>query len=743
MLDLERLSEELEFTASFVEIDGLQRELRSLVGEGSLEKARLRLEEIQTWGDDTRSCEENVWLYGALAQIYMATERLEESIEALETLYHFEPRNREAEETLMELLSTRDRYEKGLEVARMLLLNHKEDLSDEEIAIIYQKIGALHEGKEDFDRARTAYEKALVKETESPVALAGLLRTVGKVGEPGDVVDARLKLIRSLDEDQARSKALVALGNDWVETFNDPARALDTFEEAVMEWPENIEAVQRIADVASELADWRRVSRAYFTLSMLLRESDARAEYLIRSSDVARKELWEPEKALAGYRKALEFDPTRLDAFRAITTILVDAQDWESLEQDYIRIISVNREREGADPHLLGILWEKLADLYYEYLNRFEDAIFAYSQTLEHDPGRKDIRLRLIELSEEAEGHYDVAEKHLRHFAAKEPQKLQWLDRLGRVALRKKEVDKAYCIFRALRARGEDLDEKATQFLNRFDSKILRPIRTPINTALMQRYVFEKSMNGMLNQCFAILLLGLQDWVGESRRKYGLGRKDQVKLSESLVFVGHYNTIGTALGHMELPELWRKSDQVGLYNGALVPPGLIVGDELLGSGKEKHIAFTVAKQLFLFRAPFYLATIRPLSDLQAFFYRAAALVRPESELAASFAKDKAFKMLRKRIKGEHYETLRHCVEELTTGSDELTLGPWVESIEDAANRIGLLFCDDLQVARECIQQEPQTMSQRSPRDRIDSLIQYSISERYLELRSQIGIEVAK
>ena len=742
MKQAQGLAEGLEFDPILPDFNSIRPHVESLFDSGEADKARLELQKCLEASDDVRSAEQNAWLYRRLGDAYREVDQIDEAIEAYEKSFEIEPRDREVSLTLSDLLMARQRFGDGLNVTRVVLLNHKRDLPDDEIGAIYRRIGELQEGQGALDDARVAYEKSLVKVPEDPEALAGLLRVVGDVGKPGDVVEARLKLIRSLDGAQARSRALVELGDDWKHKFNDDGRALDTYEEAVADWPENWQAIENIADVASDLGDWRRVCRAYFTLSVLADEPEQKAEYLIRSSDVARDELWETEKALAGYRKALDWDATRLDAFKAVTSILVDARDWEKLEEAYVVVISANQDAEDADPKLLGVLWQKLGDLYSDHLERHEDAVFAYEQALEHLADQGALRSRIVELAEGRETQLDIAAKHLRKLIDEQPDKAEWLDRLGRVYLRKKAVDRAFCVFRAMQARGDELDDKAAGFLERFGSKIARPIDRQINPSIMSRYIFAPNMSSSLNECYSVMKTGLHKWVGESRRKYGLRRRDRVKLSEPLAFVNFYKKVGTTLGYVDLPKLWRKEDQVGMVNGALTPEGFIVGDELLASAREKHIAFVVAKQLFLFLDPFYLAALRPMTDLQGFFLRGLALVGDDEEMKQQFKKDSAYKAMRKSIKGLDRKRLKRSIEQLTKGKTEVVLGPWIEAIEDSANRMGLLFCDDLKVAEECIRNEPDTLSQRSTSERMQALIDYSLSEKYLSLRPELGLQVA-
>ncbi|TXD32604.1 hypothetical protein FRC96_16975 [Lujinxingia vulgaris] len=743
MVEVQHEQSGLEFGPSPVPLSRHRAEVEALISQGSVEKARLRLEEVARQADATRDAAENLWLYSWLGQVYVALNDGERACDAFAKAYAIDPREQEVAATYSELLEAQGQHREALQVAQVVLLNHKQGLEAGEVAALYDRIGALREALGDHKEARAAFEMALVEAPEDKQALTGLLRAVGELGDPADVVEARLKLIQGLDDDRARSMALVALGDDWVKTFNDPERALDTFEEAVAQWPQNRHAVERIAEVARELGDFRRVCRAYFTLSVIAESHPEKAEYLIRSSDVARTELWESEKALAGYRKALEYDSTRLDAFKSVTSILVDALDWEELEAAYVQVIAANSERDDVDPNLLGVLWQKLGDLYRDHLDRADDAIFAFNQALAYLPDHAGLRSQLVELTEEHPEHYETAVAHLRAMGQTPGvQPGQWLDRLGKVFLRQKEVDKAYCVYRALRASGVRLDAKALGFVERFDSKILKPIRGQINPAMMRRFIFAPGLESELNECFRLLKGPLQEWTGEARSTYGLKRRDRVKLSENVAFNNFYKNVGAALGYVELPDLWRKDDQVGLVNGAMIPEGLIVGGDLLASAREKHIAFVVAKQLFLFLDPFYLAAIRPQSDLEAFLYRAVALVRPEVDYAASFQNEDAFKVMKRAFRGEEMGKLKRVIEEMLQGRDEIALGPWVEAIENTANRIGLIFCDDLSVAEACLKEEPRCISQRSLESRMRSLIDYSVSEQYLSLRPQLGIQVA-
>lgn len=724
-----------------VDFGAFRAEIASHIEGGEIDEAIAKIAEMVGRPDNSRYLDDSIWLYQQQGDLLRAFDREADAVTAYANAYALDPRNLKVSEPLARLLLEQGQAEQAAQILRALLVQHKQDLPSAKRAWAYRSLGIHYENGEDLEKARHAYEKALLQEHDDQVALTGLLRVVGAVGEPADVIEVRRKLIKSLDHAAARSMALVALGDDWHATFNDPWRALDTYEEALEENPENTRALESIADVARQIGDWRRLSRAYFTLHRLAETPEEKANWLIESSIVARQELWEPEKALAGFKKALELDPTRLDAFKVVTSLLVDAKDWEGLEVAYLQLISANQDLEEPDEKLLIVLWQKLGELYSIHLERPGEAITAYHQASQLFPGQLELHRKVADLAEDDADYADLALEHLRKLKELDSGAIDTYERIGRVLLRRREVDGALAHFRTYEFLGGELGEKAQEFVQRFHSPIAKIPRRELNMDLLKRFVFSTKMSGDISAVFRTIKPAMVEWVGESRSKYGLKRRDRVKIEEQLAFNNIYRQIGASLGYPNLPELWRKPEQPGLINGALVPEGMIVGDDLLGSGREKHIAFIVGKQLFLFLAPFYLAAIRPLSDLQTLFLLATVLVKPELDFEKDDASRQAFRELKKQVRGDDLARLTHAINKVVSAGGDIDVAAWLESVEDSANRVGFIFCDDLNAARDYLENEPQVLSQRSVAERMRALADYAVSPRYLTLRQELNIAV--
>lgn len=719
----------------FTKVRGRVEEFRAA---GQHELGVELLEQMARWPDSTRYLEDNVWLHFELGQEYQNTGNVEGALEHFSRAFELEPRDLQLLKRYAGLLFEIDRFEDGLRVIQSLLLHHKRSLPPTELADIYRSLGSSYEALGHYEKSRTAYEKALEHNRRDQLALTGLLRVVAHVSEPMEVIRVRQKLVKSLADPKARSMALVALGDDWVNEFNDSGRALDIYEQALMEYGQNKHALKRIAHVGSEVEDWRRVSRAFFTLSEISEDNKERAEWIMQASLVARDELWESDKALQGFQTALKLDPARLDAFKAVTSILVDSQKWEELEAAYVQVITANVEAGNNDPKLLAVLWQKLGDLYRIHLARENDAIFAYAQAANRLPDNESLHLSVINLAESNADQYDKAIEHLRHMLRLSNDDASLLERMGKVFLRMKKVDRALCVFRVLSHAAYPLDEKARAFVDRLDTAMFRPIEKTFTPSLLKGFVYHEALDDNLNNLFSALKVGLEEWTGEAHSKYNLKRKDRVKIEEPLAFNNIYRSIGKSLGYEVLPELWHKPDQKGLVNGALVPEGLIAGDDLLGSGREEFMAFIIAKQLFLFLRPFYLPAIRPASDLQVFLRLGAAHARPDIQIDLSSKElDSAMKAIKKRVKGKDFELLQGAVGRV----GQVDLGLWVECVEDSANRIGFIFSDDLKASREYLAAEPQRIGQRSVDEKMKSLLSYAVSEKYMTLREKLGIAI--
>jgi len=732
-------------TDRLFDFGALRGEVESLVDDGDLEEACALLDEAAELPDVQRTTEENLWVYRTLGDLRRSRGLRERAVRAYRNAFEVDPRDRAVLEPLSELLTEGAEEldeEFALEVLQSMLVHHLSDLETSARAELFRQLGALYEREGEYQRARSNFEQAVEYADSDERALTGLLRAVGAVGDPSDVIQVRRKLIDAFENPEVRSMALVALGDDWIERFNDSARAIERYEDAIEEDDGNERAYEKLYRAARQSGDWSRVYTACLELGRLAEEDEDEAEWIIQASNIARDKMWEPERALTGFRRALVLDPTRFDAFKAVTQILIDARDWDALERAYLEQIEGHKQRDDSRDELLAVLWHNLGDLYAMHLDDEKAAITAYHKASEILPDNLQFHDKAASLAEEMSEQSQLALEHLRAIWERDSSRLDVLDRIGRVYLRREEVDPALCHFRAIDFLGGELEEEPRSFVERFQSNVYRTPDRPLDWETIRTYVAPGSLDPNVTRVFRILYPVLLDWTAERRSEYGLGRGDRVDLDEPLAFSNIYRDVGESLGYSTLPDLWRKSDQHGLIKAALKPAGLIVGDELVKSGNEKKMAFSIGKKLFLLYKPFYLVGLRPMSDLQAFFLLAVQLVNPDLEMERSEQMEAAYAKIESRVTGEDRAALGRAVEAATGGGErDVVLGEWTEAIEDTANRVGMLFCDDLAVCASRLRADPQKFSERDVDDRMRSLAEYTVTPRYLSLRRDLELGV--
>lgn len=726
-------------------LDALRSEVRGKLSEDDVAGARAVLEETAGESDRRRSIDHNIWLYTELGDVCVEQGDYEEARDNYERAYQFDPRDRRPLEALSALIM--EHGEVGAETSpgaiRALLVHHRAELEPERRATFYRFLGHHHLSAGELEQARARFEQALADNPGDGDALEGLLDVVSEMGEPTDILDVRRRLIDSHESARKRSQALLELAEDWMTTFSDRERALDALERAIAEHDHNEEAWERLAEVSRELGDWQRLYTAYLRLSRLAERDEDRADYLIQASEVAVDRLWEPDRALSGFERALRLDPSRLDAFKSVTEILLEAEDWPGLERAYLEAIEAFQADEEAGDELLAVLWSKLGDLYAIHLGREEEAIDAYERAADCVPDNAEIHDKIARLAKGKDQRGALEIEHLKELKRLRPGDESVLDRLGRAYLREKRIDEAYCHFRTLRYRMGRLPEKPEAFLRRFDRPMFREPDEAVTEDILLEYVYPDELDRHINRVFAIMMGGLQEWTAERRSEFGVSRSDGIDPSEPLVFNNIYTSIAQALEFGENPpDLWRSGDKQGLRKVPMKPAGLLVDEATLGGGEETRTAFQVARQLFLTRGPFYLVGLRPMSDLQAFFLLAVDMVDPEFELDKGPEMQDAYRALDRAVGGEAREHLEYSVRRATDDGREVAIGDWMEHVEDASNRVGLLFCDSLEAVDAGVHGDPLMFSQRSVEERIADVVQYSTSDRYLALRDKLGIAVS-
>ena len=105
---------------------------------------------------------------------------------------------------------------------------------------------------------------------------------------------------------------------------------------------------------------------------------------------------------------------------------------------------------------------------------------------------------------------------------------------------------------------------------------------------------------------------------------------------------------------------------------------------------------------------------------------------------------KVSRLLDRNITATDRATLTELIFDFQRKGEQLNIRLFMESVEDFANRVGLLFCDDPAIIESLLNEEDakRKISSRSARDRVGSLLVWGLSEDYLNLRKMLGIALS-
>lgn len=187
-------------------------------------------------------------------------------------------------------------------------------------------------------------------------------------------------------------------------------------------------------------------------------------------------------------------------------------------------------------------------------------------------------------------------------------------------------------------------------------------------------------------------------------------------------------------------------DLVILREGSQIVPAFVVGRDLAVGRSESELVFFLAKRLVGLRAERSLLWPRLIStrsELRAILGAAIRLVRPRHLLpdADRTAIRKYLAFFRKVLPTAQMAHIASAVESLLADAGCIDLEGWIAAGEKTANRVGLLTCGDVTAAAREIVKEPRVRGSR-PEDAILDLVRWSVSETYFDLRNRLGLALA-
>jgi hypothetical protein len=284
-------------------------------------------------------------------------------------------------------------------------------------------------------------------------------------------------------------------------------------------------------------------------------------------------------------------------------------------------------------------------------------------------------------------------------------------------------------------------DEKAAYTAHRTEG-LIKPT-TSLSTEAWRRYLFHPDEEVLTGEIFAVIVSAvLLGRVAALRRDKLLPALDPAKkqdVAQSTLQAVRCFSWGAQILGMLAPPLYADPSFEGLVEMVPgVPPSTRLGARALSGRAPLELAFVAGRHLAWYRTERFVRLLVPqISDLEDLFLSALVIgnpgipLKPDTKRRVS-ALGNAIEPLLDPVQ---VDRLRGAFLRFVEEGGRTNLQRWAAAADHTAARAGLLLAGDLGASAAMLEAE----DHGAARERIDDLLVFVTSDRYANLRKQIGI----
>ncbi len=591
-------------------------------------------------------------------------------------------------------------------------------------------LGDLRGASNDFEQA-LAIDPDNRRATESVVQIAADLRA----WEHLELWEKRLlELVPAAEE---RRAILRRSADRWVHEAKDLRRAIHALSGLLEIDPTDRPVLHEILGHRQELRDYRGVANTIEWIVALDADRARRAKYLIAAAKVHRDELGDDERAINLFERALDDEPTALEAFRSIDALITKTRDFRRLERSYRKMI--HRARPLNDPALEFQLWHALGLIYRDRLNEPEAAVEAFRMAAQLQPDNVQERRIVVELYEAVE-RSDLAIAELTAAIERDPLTVDHHRALHALYVRQKDRERAYVTASTLMVLGA-ADEPTRAFFEQERPRGLPEYRARLLPGYWRNLLAHPDLDTGVAAILATVARAAR--VGKARNtslprgslppKHRESPSSPSSLAAKTLF-----RVAQMLG-IEAPEVYVRADLPGAFAPiACEERTSVIGSTLLDGWGERELGFVAAK---------HLASIDGEHEVRAHFpakteLRAILLAAISIGIGTSASDDvlRIARALSATMTEEELRTLRAVVTRFAESSGRTDVERFVQCSELTTLRAAFLATGDLLASVQMMRMESAVAGDLSPADKMRDLIRFAIGERHFELRKMIELD---
>ena len=308
-----------------------------------------------------------------------------------------------------------------------------------------------------------------------------------------------------------------------------------------------------------------------------------------------------------------------------------------------------------------------------------------------------------------------------------------------------KRADPAWCICQGLyvlnRAEADEL-----MFFKRMRTRAVAAPQDRFNDSDWLNLVMHSDADPLLTALFALIQNSVIGARAKRPEDYGYSSGHVLDASKHpYMMVQSVGYVADIIGLLAPPMFQNANDGGFLSFLHSTTPSLVLGRAALAVDElGQDAAFLTARQLTYFRPGMYIRHLVPTTmGLKAWLFAAIKLITPQFPVTSELegpVKD-AYAALERGVAGAEREHLAAVVSKLLQHGTALDLKRWVAAVDLTADRVGLIFSDDLQTAVQLIRAGGEEASSVPIAERVKELFRYEVSEGYFGIRSRLRIAI--